>query len=208
MSADDDTQIDWAAGRAHLARGAAAWSEALSPSSEGLRQILDARARRLAMAPPAPTQAGGSAVVHFSRRGRRFAIEARFAHAVFRPAECTPVPGAPASVLGVIAFRGGFLALVDLCRLVDDVATDAGPVREALVLGESEREFAVAVDAVSAVAALAGALHPAPRQGRHVRAITAEGAAMLDGAALIADTRLDGDAKAISISSIQRESNP
>jgi chemotaxis signal transduction protein len=208
MSAAGDMRIDWAAGRAHLARGAAAWSEALSPSPERQRQILDARARRLAMVPPAPARAGGGALVQFSRCGRRFAIEARFAHAVFRPGECIPVPGAPAPVLGVVAFRGGLLALVELCRLLDDAVPDAGPVREALALGESEREFAVAVDAVSAVAALAGALHAAPRQGGLVRAISAEGTALLDGAALIAETRLGGDTATISIPSTQRDSDP
>ena len=36
-------EVDWSAGHAHLARGAAAWADALSPTPERARLILDSR---------------------------------------------------------------------------------------------------------------------------------------------------------------------
>ncbi len=189
-------EVDWSAGHAHLARGAAAWAEALSPTPERARLILDERARCLALAPAQPRQSQSSAAVVFTRARGRFAIETQFVREVFHPGETMPVPGAPAFVHGVANFRGELLVLVDLCRVLGLGEPDAGPARDALVLGEDEVAFGIIADEVLAVTSIAADALPDLRSAHGampaqvVRGITVDGLVMLDGAALLADRRL------------------
>jgi chemotaxis signal transduction protein len=188
--------IDWSAGHADLTRGAAAWSEALSPSPERTRRILDERARLLAHVPAQASATRSSDVVVFARGRGRFAIEARFVHEVFRPGEIVPLPGAPAFVHGVANFRGEFLVLIDLCRVLGLGEPGAAPVHDALALGEDDVAFGVVADEVLAVTSLAADTLHDPRTTLNaaassaIRGITADGLVMLDGGVLLADRRL------------------
>jgi purine-binding chemotaxis protein CheW len=190
--------VDWADIRARLDRAGTALEEALHPSPERARAVLEKRARDLACRPA--NQAASAAprllVVTFALAGERYALEARYVREVLRLTDCTPLPGAPAFVVGVLNLRGEVLAVFDLrplLGLVSDAAAERGRI---LVLGVDRPEFGLLADAAEEVAALAEHdLHEPPDSvvgpGReYLRGVTQEALIVLDGAVLLRDGRL------------------
>lgn len=115
----------------------------------GARATLDARAIALARPLPEPATAARDVLV-FLRGGERFAIEIGLLLQVHRPRALAPVPGADSPVLGLIAWRGGALTVVDVGTA--STANPAGAVsREAtrvLVVGDSNGPYGIIADDV------------------------------------------------------------
>src|SRR5690606_9550164 len=75
------TGIDWDSVRSRLARARKAFDEAVHPTPERAREIMDARAKALARAAPAMAPAESSLDVFLFILGReRYGIETRFVH--------------------------------------------------------------------------------------------------------------------------------
>lgn len=189
--------VDWGEGRASLARAAKSLDEALSPSPQRSRQVMDERARLLSRVPPDPqTQGSETDALIFSLAEGRYAFETRFVREVIRMGDATAVPGAPDFLHGVVNFRGEILAIVDLRQFLGLRSEFPVDLPQAIVLGEDDAELGVLVDRVHEVAGVAmGELHdpleaPGRAQRNSIRGITRDAMTVLDGAALLADRRL------------------
>jgi purine-binding chemotaxis protein CheW len=195
--------LDWQQARKRLERLAAAAAGALRLSPEQARQVLEERARALARVPAAGPSAGEAIeVVVFTQGGEPYALETRYVREVVRLTDCTPLPGAPPFLVGVLNLRGELLAVLDLRSFLG--FEGAGGERAwVLVLGAERAEFGLRVDAALEVRRLRlDEVLPPPDSGGprrdHVRGVTAEALIVLDGGELLRDERLfidQGDAE-------------
>jgi len=187
--------IDWVAVRARLARAAEATEQALNPSPERARRIMDERARVLAPAPPAARPAGEQIeLLVFSLAGARYGIETRFVREVARLAEVTPIPGATDFLAGVAAIRGEILGVLDP-RPIFGLAAGALTARM-ILCGEQHAEFGLLIDQAHDVVILPltelfeppGSASGAGRA--YLRGVTKDALVVLDGARLLGDEQL------------------
>lgn len=189
--------IDWDRVRQRLATATAATAGRLQLSPEASERILQERARILARVPASAAPAGQSLEVATFALGReQYAIETRHLREVVRGSELTTVPGAPAFVLGLLNLRGDILAVFDLkpfLGVADSSATESARI---LVLGGNHAEFGIRADAARQVVTLCreDVLEPPAAltgtKGTWVRGVTRDALILLDGAALLADSRL------------------
>ncbi len=139
----------------------------------------------LAEAPPA----GRACVVLLG--GRPFAVDVTDAREVVVLDTTTSVPGAPASVLGVMNLRGNVLPVVE-ARALLGLPADARSDR-ALVLGDGEWRAAVVIEGVVGLVALDDVQPwPAAADDLAVGEVTAETggrATLLDARAVLAAIR-------------------
>ncbi len=157
------------------------------------RRILEERARALAR----PLAAAGSEgamleLVVFSIGGGRYALETRHVREVARLRDLTPVPGAADFLIGVTSIRGEFLALVDLRYTLGLPAQGLLDLSYLVVVGTERAEFGILTDAVHEVTLLPAAeVRAPPGEARdHLRGVTRDALAVLDGDRLMADERL------------------
>ncbi len=194
--ADEKTPMDrrdWAQAYARLARLAHATEAAETLAPAEASEVLDARARQLAQTQaPAPEHALLE-VVRFHDGTQGYALESRYVHEVLRAPELTPLPGAPEHLRGLTLLHGEVLPLVELAPLFGRPVT--GTLAHVLVVGAGRPELGVYAASVEEVAPLApGALLPPPAvlagAGALVSGIDAEGLILLEGGALLGDSRL------------------
>lgn len=190
--------ISWADTYARLAR-LARTSEALTP--EQAEAVLDARARQFARAPAAPAPDSALLeVVRFHDGTQGYALESRLVHEVLRAPALTPLPGAPERLRGLCLLRGEVLPLVELAPLFGRPVT--GALGFVLVVGEGRPELGLCAASAEEVAPLErGALLPVPPsispEGRElVLGIDRDGLILLEGSALLGDSRLVFDLSA------------
>ncbi len=191
----DSGEIDWAAARARLARLAEQTREQGTLSPEEATAVLDARARALARAPTPEAEPGTlREVVRFKASGQRYALESRFVLEVARSPELVTLPGAPPALRGLTLMHGEVVPVVELAPLFGRAPSDApGPL---LVVGLSRAELGVRTEEVEEVTLLAGNTLLAPPSalddvaGNLVSAADRDGTLVLDGDALLGDSRL------------------
>lgn len=183
--------MDWKEAYARLERLARATEAAETLTPGQAEEVLDARARRLA-SPPAPAPEGPLLeVVRFHDGAQGYALESRFVHEVLRAPELTPLPGAPERLRGLTLLRGEVLPVVELAPLFGRPVTGTRSVL--LVVGAGRPELGVCAASVEEVVPLAAhALLPPPvtLAGALVSAIDREGLILLEGRALLEDSRL------------------
>jgi purine-binding chemotaxis protein CheW len=115
---------------------------------------------------------------------------------VVRASDVTPVPGVPSFVLGVTNLRGEIVAVLDLRALFDLPARGLTDLARLIVVGAGQPEFGLLVDETREIRSLPrAALLPPPGSlsgiGREsLLGVTDAALVVLDGAALLADTRL------------------
>ena len=193
--------IDWRQVRDRLARAAAATEQALTPTPERVRALLEERARELARAPvEASPTAEVLRLVTFTLAGERYAVEARYVLEVRPLGEPTFIPGAPTHLAGVIPFRGDPLAVFDLHALFGgpgDRAAGPAAAPHVVVLGGDAPELGVRADAAGELTTVgAGEVLPLSAADAdtgapgYVRGVTRDALIVLDGAALLGDDRL------------------
>jgi purine-binding chemotaxis protein CheW len=187
--------VDWAELQARLARLAAS-SEAGARSPVRAAALLDERARALARASQeSQARTETIAAVIFEIAGETFALATKFVGTILGSAEVSPVPLAPAVLVGLTNLRGEVVPVFDLARLFGLATSEGGSdARRLVVLGEERVELAIVVDRALDVRPIAPAeLVEAPDEGRLgslVRGLTADAIVVLDGQALLADERL------------------
>jgi purine-binding chemotaxis protein CheW len=93
----------------------------------------------------------------FEVGGRTVAIDVSQLREVVRHQAATPLPGAPASIEGVIDLRGTLVPVVDLGRLLGGVALRAGPRSRIAVAEVDGIAIGLAVDAAIQILAVQGA---------------------------------------------------
>jgi purine-binding chemotaxis protein CheW len=190
-------KIDWGVIRAGLKKAEAATAEALEPTAERARIILQTRARDLAQVPTAARASNAYLdLIVFGLAKERYAIETRFVHEVNRLLHFTPVPGTPAFVIGVTNIRGLITAIIDIRPFFNVQAQGLTDLSRIIVLGRERAEFAILADEIHSQTDLAtDQLFGPPggvsaRGGAYLRGITKTALVVLDGAALLDDPQL------------------
>lgn len=187
--------IDWEQARARLEELERATAARDSFTDEAALAQLDARARALARPAEHPVLPGSQReVLRFRAAGQTYALESRFILEVMRAPELTPLPGAPPLLRGLTLLRGEVLPVVELAPLFGRPASQAlGPV---VVVGTTRPELGLRTDEVTEVAVLTGTeLLPAPpsleeEAGALVAGVSPDGTLVLEGEALLGDSRL------------------
>lgn len=188
--------FDWEDVKSRLRQLAETLDPARHDSVERARQILDQRARELAV--PLESEADETdsiEILTFLMGGELYALETTFVLELTRVATLTKVPDCPAFVRGITNLRGDVLAIVDLCTLfqVADAPRDKPWM---LVLGDDRAEFGIVIDNAVNVCSIntcdifATPVSVSGVQHDFLRGVTEEAMLVLDGAVLLADERL------------------
>lgn len=184
--------IDWARVRQRLDRAWRRTEEALSPSGEQERAILDERARVLARSTTAEVEVERVTVLTFSFGPERWAIDASSVCEVAPLPSVTPTPGGPDWLVGVVNLRGVVLPVADIRRLLG-VAPGANDGGALLVLGSGRPDLGIVVDEATDLVDIAWRdLHalPALLRAPHrawVRGVTSDALVVIDAGALLDD---------------------
>jgi purine-binding chemotaxis protein CheW len=192
--------IDWDAAYARLARLVTLERAEGTLAPEEATALLDARARALALAPTPEAEPGTlREVVRFRAAGQRYLLETRFVLEVVRAPEVVPLPGAPPALRGLTLLHGEVLPVVELAPLFGRAPAEAaGPL---LVIGVGRPELGLRTEDVEEVTLLRGhTLLPPPATVEASRvsasapplvsAAAEDGTLLLEGEALLGDSRL------------------
>jgi purine-binding chemotaxis protein CheW len=99
----------------------------------------------------------------FELAGQDYAVPLGDVREIVRPETPTPVPGAPAEVLGIISLRGSIVTVLDGCRRLGLEAGNARPDQRLVIFQGAEENVAMRIDALRDVLDLDTAeLMPAP----------------------------------------------
>jgi purine-binding chemotaxis protein CheW len=127
--------------------------------TDGLDPAIAARllARRAAQIGRAPVAASavGAAVLVWTLGAERFALPLAEVASVLPTGRVTPVPGAPAALMGLASRRGRLINVVDPAPALGQGSARAGE-GHLLVLGDTQPRLALRVDRAEGVATLAG----------------------------------------------------
>ncbi len=112
--------IDWRTVHQRLAAASAAVERMEMPNAEETRRILKTRAHALARE-PAKTQTAAESleVVEFLLAYEKYAIESRYVREVYPLEDLTPLPCAPAFVLGIVSVRGEIISVINIKKFFD-----------------------------------------------------------------------------------------
>lgn len=84
----------------------------------------------------------------FELAGQDYAVPLGEVREIIRPDTTTPVPGAPAGVLGIISLRGSIITVLDGCRRLGLDAGNAGADQRLVIFQGAEENVAVRIDAL------------------------------------------------------------
>jgi len=162
------------------------------------KSILKNRARSLAMVPEDLSAENCLHIAVFSIGNELFGIETVYIHAIIPLKECTPLPGAPSFVNGIINVRGQIMALFNPCEIFQIKRIDL-PVSGKIMILESpdhQNIFGITVDSIDNTRRiLLDAIKPIPQNisgsgTGFIRGISSSGIALLDAPAFISSSML------------------
>lgn len=148
------SRAEWAEIRARIEALGREIAAGVRISPEEADALLRARARSLAAPPPAEKRETGEFVV-FEVESETYAVESRFVLEVLRGAEVAWIPGVEPPALGIAAWRGELLVLLDTRRLLGRSGLPVADGAPILVLGEEQAAFGLPVDAVEGLREIA-----------------------------------------------------
>lgn len=90
-------------------------------------------------------------MLSFRLGSEEYAVMVSEVKEVLKKRELTPVPNAPAHILGVTALRGPILPVIDLCRRMGIPAADRDEKSRILVLNLNDEDAGIVVDRVTGV---------------------------------------------------------
>jgi purine-binding chemotaxis protein CheW len=155
----------------------------------GARTLLEDRARALARPLAAPV-VGDVELLTFGLADEVCALESRYVVEVHRLTDLALLPGAQPPVLGVTAWRGGLLTILDLRPLLGVAAGALNDLGRVIVLGETQPAFGILADAVLDLVCVGVSDIVAPPDGvavrrEFLRGVTGEVVLVLDGQRLL-----------------------
>lgn len=166
------------------------------PGQAGLeaREILETRARQLALEPEAEAGSGERIeVVEFTLADERYALDTRHVREVYPLEDLTPLPGTPEFVLGLVNLRGEILSVLDLKRFFGLPQTGLTDLHRVLFLRDSSMEFGILADAINGIRSVdrAGLQPSLPTvtgiEAKYLAGITRDRVVILDGERLLTD---------------------
>lgn len=184
--------IDWAALKRRLAASRAAMEEAGAGRGPWVEELLRRRTEELARPPAAEDGARRTALLLARGAVERYALPVAEVGRTLPVARWTPVPGAPAHLLGLINVGGRVMRLFDVDRLCGAPGgIDDGAGAYAVVLRRAARApLALRFRAVEAVEDRPVDTLTGAADSRYVNALTEDRVAVLDVLAIVND--LDG----------------
>lgn len=186
--------VDWNAVKERLAKASASLEQSIAVSGERAAEVLEQRARALAQAHQAVDTTPRLRVLAFTVGAESYAIPATHVRGVLRLAELTPLPGAPAHVVGITNVRGEILPLFDLRPLLGRGTQALSDLAQLVIVGREQLELGlVADDARDIVDLPENDILPASLSGPDrdlVRGVTHDAVTILDAEALCRDPRL------------------
>jgi purine-binding chemotaxis protein CheW len=187
--------IDWNEVRKGVDDFGRAVEPGMSPEEE--RRILRERARELAGgAQEMPLTKALLEIVEFTLGGERYAIELRGVREVCALQELTPVPCAPAFVLGIINLRGEIRVVISLKEFFGLPCNDLTDLNRIILIGDDRTEVGLIADAGGGVRGIdpddlqASLPTLTGRRVDYLRGVTADGLVVLDAAKILSDPRL------------------
>lgn len=107
----------------------------------------------------------------FSRGRRRYGIPVEYVQEVQTLEQFSPVPGTPASIIGVVHWRGAILALLDLSILFDVAESGLSDLHGYIVVEAVGKRLAVAASQVDDILAVSSDhLKTAPEMSSNISA--------------------------------------
>jgi purine-binding chemotaxis protein CheW len=124
----------------------------LPPAPGGVRELLRARARKLAR-PLGHREAGGKTleVVEFHLAKEVYAVEHAYVREVLRLENLTPLPCTPAFIRGIINVRGQILPVIDIKKFFELPDCGITDLHRVIVVRHEGAEMGILADTVTAV---------------------------------------------------------
>ncbi len=166
------------------------------PTDDKERQILLARARQLAQIPE-KEQAVEDLIecVAFQLGEEQYGIESAYVTEVVAVPELTPLPGTPEFLAGICNIRGRITSVVNLKALLGLPRKGLSDFHTVIVARSGSMEMGLLVDRITGTNHVRrNVLQPPPPETQTsrtwIKALTAERLALLDAAALLANSEL------------------
>ena len=148
-------RFDWKAIHAQLDGRLAHLARTIDDDDERKRELLIARSRALADASHEfAAGEGRSAYLTFRLGKERFALPLASAREVIGLSHTAPLPGGGADIVGIANWRGEFVTIFDLARLLGVERTAKRSEGHVIVLRAEAPLLALAIDAVDDIAHL------------------------------------------------------
>lgn len=165
-------------------------------TGELVREILSARAKRLAVPETGATEAGIVDVLRFQLAYQEYALEMRFVREVILTGEITPVPGVPPFISGICASRGQIISLVDLRVLLSLPEKGLTDLNRVIVITDGRIAFGILADKITGIGTIPSSLILMPDPGmappwkQYLAGYVRSTLIVLDAAAILADPSL------------------
>ena len=188
------TVVDWHEVHQRLNAARAAVERAWMPDAEETKRILKARAQALAREPEKAEAADARMeCVEFFLAHEKYAVESRYVREVYPLENLTPLPCAPAFVLGIVNLRGEIISVIDIKKFFDLPEKGLTDLNKVIVLQSETMLFGILADAITGVRSVPLAeIQPSlPTltgiREKYLRGVTPERTVILDAEKLLAD---------------------
>lgn len=195
-SEDASPRMDWALLKERMRQTELRLQAEVEPTADQIRERLQQRAARLAVAETTPTQEALLDVLVFEVSEELYAIETRYVEEVLPLRQFTPIPCTPAFVLGVMNVRGRICSILDLRRFFELPLAGLSDRNVVVALSGEGMEFCLLAERMVssrtiAVAELQEPLsHLAGIRADYLLGVTHRHWAVLDAGKLLQDPRL------------------
>jgi len=134
-------------------------------------------------------------ILKFRLAYQEYAVGMKYVREVVLTGGITPVPGTPDYISGICAIRGEIISLVDLRALFSISGKGLTDLNRVIVLTDGTMTFGILADYITGIATIPASLPeapaPVPPEGAAPFMLgVVEGIVVLDGAALLADSRM------------------
>lgn len=191
------TEQHWQTLLGRLSRAVAVLDQTLDPTESRTRELLDERAKLMALAVTrSRSEELNLEVLLFFLGSQRCGISTRFVFEMLSVPAIAKLPGTAPHILGVCSVRGQILLVVDLAQLFGFTLSASETTPQLLVVGKDRPEFGVICQGYGQTARLAkSAISHSPELSEppllHCAAgMTADGMLLIDGKELLKDSRL------------------
>lgn len=198
-------RMNWDELRARVNRATEAFREALQPSPERAREMMDARAVELARRAEVKDEKDRLEVVAFEVSGVKLALETRYVQQISPIPDFTPLPGAGDIFFAVTNLRGEVLPLALLDRLLglkEVPQTDVAEESKLLVVGQETAEVGFVINGAHDFRSMSERDLTRPIGMNHwstaFKGLDHEERVLIDGERLLADPRLMLDQSELS----------
>ncbi len=185
-------RLDWQKVRQRLDQSEQALKADNVLSPERAAVVLRRRAEALAKRGlTARSTARSEPLLVFTLNAERYAVTAEALVEISKLEQCTPVPGVPAAVLGLISHRGELRAIIDLAALLGLKTEGDRRTGFVLLLRQAEFQTGFRVDAVEEISTVDTATIQTGFSGgdagavRFASGVTRDGLTLLDVKALL-----------------------